>query len=250
VQALTQTYLAEKNSAMALQKVREYASQRPKSAAAQDFLGVLLMASGDRKQARTAFEAAKAADSSFVVADMALVQVDASESKFDDARKRLEAVLAANGNNMTARLWLGNIEETLGHHAAAIEHFRKVVQSEPDNSQASNNLAYLLSEYGNSADEALKYAEKAVNIAPEKAIYADTLGWTLYRKGLYGPAIQYLERAAADKGGDVIWKYHLAMAYGKSGDVHRGRVILASALKIDPNVPEAKVAKEILGTNP
>jgi tetratricopeptide (TPR) repeat protein len=250
VQALTQTYLAEKNSAMALQKVREYASQRPKSAAAQDFLGVLLMASGDRKQARTAFEAAKAADSSFVVADIAPVQVDASESKFEDARKRLEAVLAGNSNNMTARLWLGNIEETLGHHAAAIEHFRKVVQSEPDNPQASNNLAYLLSEYANNADEALKYAEKAVNVAPEKAIYSDTLGWTLYRKGLYGTAIPYLERAAADKRGDVVWKYHLAMAYGKSGDLNRGRVILASALKIDPNVPEAKTAKEILGTNP
>jgi Flp pilus assembly protein TadD len=138
----------------------------------------------------------------------------------------------------------------MGRHTAAIEHFRKVVQADPNNAQASNNLAYLLSEYANNPDEALKYAEKAVNVAPDKLIYCDTMGWTLYRKGLYASAITYLERAAADKTGDVVWKYHLAMAYAKAGDVDRGRVTLASALKINSNVPEAKAAREILGTNP
>lgn len=250
MQALSQTYVAEKNSAMALQKVKEYAKQRPKSAAAQDFLGVMLVASGDLQQARTAFEAAKKADPTYTKSDLALVQVDAAESKFEDARKRLESVLAANASNEIARLWLGNIDEALGNHTAAIEHFRKVVQADPDNAQASNNLAYLLAEYGNDADEALKYAEKAVNLRPEKMIYSDTMGWTLYRKGLYGPAIPYLERAAADKGGDVVWKYHLAMAYGKAGDLSRGRTILASALKLNPNVPEAKQARDVLGSHP
>jgi tetratricopeptide (TPR) repeat protein len=250
VEALSQTYLAEKNSAMALKKVKEYASQRPQVAAAQDFLGVMLMVNGDRQQARTAFEAARAADPSFIKANLALVQMDASENKFEDAHKRLETMLTMDSNNETARLWLGNIEETMGRHTAAIEHFRKVVQADPNNAQASNNLAYLLSEYANNPDEALKYAEKAVNVAPDKLIYCDTMGWTLYRKGLYASAITYLERAAADKTGDVVWKYHLAMAYAKAGDVDRGRVTLASALKINSNVPEAKAAREILGTNP
>jgi tetratricopeptide (TPR) repeat protein len=250
MQALSQTYVAEKNSAMALQKVKEYAKQQPKSAAAQDFLGVMLVANGDLQQGRAAFEAAKQLDPTYTESDLALVQVDAAESKFEDARKRLEIVLAANANNEIARLWLGNIDEALGNHAVAIEHFRKVVQADPDNAQASNNLAYVLAEYGNNADEALKYAEKAVNLRPEKMIYSDTMGWTLYRKGLYGPAIPYLERAAADKGGDVVWKYHLAMAYGKAGDLTRGRTILASALKINPNVPEAKQARDVLGSHP
>lgn len=249
VQALSQTYLAEKNSAMALQKVKEYAKERSKSAAAQDFLGVMLVANGDLQQARTAFEAAKKVDPAYMKADLALVQVDAAESKFEDARKRLQVVLSVDGNNETAQLWMGNIEETLGDHTAAIEHFRKVVQADPENAQASNNLAYLLSEYGNNADEALKYAEKAVNLRPEKMIYSDTMGWTLYRKGLYRPAIPYLEKAAADKGGDIVWKYHLAMAYGKAGELTRGRSVLATALKINPNVPEAKQARDLLGAN-
>jgi Tfp pilus assembly protein PilF len=244
--ALNQTYLAEKGaSALALQKVKEYAAHLPKSAPVQDFLGMMLMGQGDRVEARAAFTAAKTADSRFVRSDMSLVQIDVLESKFEDARKRLDAVLAADSGNNTARLWLGNIEEILGHHNAALDHFRKAVENNPGNAQASNNLAYMLTEYGNQPDEALKYAEKAVQLAPTHAAYSDTMGWILYRKGLYTQAIGYLERANSDAA-DVVWKYHLAMAYAKAGNAARGRATLQAALKLNPNVPEAKIAQGIV----
>ncbi len=242
--ALSQTYLAEKNTDMALKKAKEFAGQHASSAPAQDFLGVLLMANGNREQARTAFEAARAADPTYTKSDFSLVQVDFSESKFEEAKKRLEGILASDGNNTTARLWLGNIEIVLNHSNTAIQHFRQVVQNDPDNAQAFNNLAYLLTE-ANNPDEALIYAQKAVNLKPDKSIYSDTMGWTLYRKGRYADAVSYLERASADKSADVVWKYHLAMAYVKAGDLERGRAALANALKLNPNVPEAKAARDM-----
>jgi Tfp pilus assembly protein PilF len=55
-----------------------------------------------------------------------------------------------------------------------------------------------------------------------------------------------LERAVA-KQGDAVWKYHLAMAYAKAGDLDRGRSTLKAALKQNPNLPEAKAAQEIFG---
>src|ERR1035441_1289732 len=63
LQALRQTYLAQKNAPMALRKVKDYAAHNSKSASIQDFLGLLLMAQGDTKQAQAAFMAAKAAES-------------------------------------------------------------------------------------------------------------------------------------------------------------------------------------------
>jgi Tfp pilus assembly protein PilF len=54
-----------------------------------------------------------------------------------------------------------------------------------------------------------------------------------------------LERTASKQGG-AVWKYHLAMAYAKVGDLNRGRAALRAALKQDPNVPEAKIAQELL----
>ena len=65
----------------------------------------------------------------------------------------------------------------------------------------------------------------------------------------HGPAKsiawQELERAAAN-GEDPVRKYHLAMAYVKAGDIKRGRATLQAALKVNPNLPEAKMAQEIL----
>src|ERR1035437_917873 len=248
LETLRQTYLAQKNVPMALQKVKEYATRNPQSAPIQDFLGTILMGQGDVKQARVAFEAAKAADPKLVQADMSLVQLDVVQGKLGDAKKRLKTILATDEGSPTARLWLGILEERHGDRGAALDLYRKVAESNPDSAEASNNLAHLLAEYGSKPDEALKYAEKAVQLAPETPAYCDTLGWILYRKGVYAAAVPYLERASASQAqrDSVIWKYHLAMAYAKAGDATRGRTTLAAALKLNPNLPEAKIAERVV----
>ena len=243
--ALQQAMTQQKQSATALQKIKEYAAKQPKSAPVQQFLGTMLVAQGHPEEARQAFWAAKTADPQSILADLSLAQLDVAGSKFDDAEHRLQGLIASHGENATARLWMGNLAEVKGNHAAALEHFRKVVQADPGNPLALNNLAYLLADFANQPDEALKYAEKAQQIAPDEPQYADTMGWILYRKGLYSAAVHQLERASAQNG-PAVWQYHLAMAYAKTGDIRRGRAIFEAALKSNPNVPEAKAAKELL----
>jgi tetratricopeptide (TPR) repeat protein len=244
--ALKDSYIAEKKPALALQKVKEYAAQHPNSAPVQQFLGTLLIASGEKEQARKAFAVAKANDPAYRAAELSLVQMDAVDGKWNDAHARLTAFLSTNQGHTTARLWLGNIEVLKGDHKAALEQFRKVVEADPGNAQALNNLAYALLEHGR-PDEALKYAEKAVELAPQRPAPADTLGWVLYRRGVYGAAVKHLERAALHRDANVVSKYHLAMAYVKAGDRERGRATLAAALKSNPNLPEARMALEVFG---
>jgi tetratricopeptide (TPR) repeat protein len=243
--AIKHTYVAQNNSSMAVRKVKEYALQYPKSASVQNFLGTMLMGSGDRLDARKAFTTAVETNPGLLEAEMNLVQLDVADGKIEDARARLEKVIAKASDNVTAHRWLGNLEEMSGNHNKAIQHFRQVVARDPQDPQATNNLAYLLSEHANQVDEALKFAQKAVELAPTRPAYCDTLGWVLYHKGLYTSAIPYLERANADAG-SVVWKYHLAMAYAKAGDVTRGRTLLTAALKVNPNVPEAKIARDLI----
>jgi Tfp pilus assembly protein PilF len=137
------------------------------------------------------------------------------------------------------------VEQAKGDRETAINYYRKAVASNPDEPQACNNLAYLLAESGSDLDGALKYAQRAAELAPQSAAYADTLGWILYRRSLYPSAIKYLEQAGAD-GADVRWKYHLAMAYTKAGNYTQGQATVVAALKADPNVPEAKLALEVV----
>ncbi len=72
----------------------------------------------------------------------------------------------------------------------------------------------------------------------------DTIGWIMYRKGLYRSAVGYLEIAAKGQADPVI-RYHLGMAYLKLGD-KRGEATLRAAMKSAPDLPEAKMAEQLL----
>ena len=241
---IRQSYVSQKQAQAAVQKVREYVARSPRSAPAQEFLGSVLMASGDYDGARTALETAQAVDPTLTNTELKLVQLDVATKRTDEAQKRLEKLITLQDIPL-AYLWLGNLEEYRGDHKRAIDQFRKVVEREPDNVQALNNLAYLVLEYNNTPDEALKYAEKATELAPDRLAVADTIGWILYRKGLYSSAVKHLERAAADRS-NALSKYHLAMAYAKAGDLSRSRAVFKTALQTNPNLPEAKIASEVI----
>lgn len=245
LRALSRSYLVQKNDSLALEKVKEYAAHQPNSAPVQEFLGELLMANGRRSEARAALMAAKAASPQSVTADLSLVQLDVAEGKLDQAHERLASVAATHSSPVTD-LWLGNIEELKGDQKSALEHFRKAAGANPADAEAANNLAYLMAESGGNLEEALKFAQKAVELAPDRPAYADTLGWILYRRGLYSSAVNYLEKANT-KPQDAVWKYHLAMAYAKAGDLKRGRAMFDAALKLAPTAPEAELARNVVG---
>lgn len=242
---LRQTYAAQKQPVQAVQKIKQLAAEQPKSAAVQQFLGTLLLAQGDKEEARVAFVAAKQADPRSSTADLYLVQLAILDRKWDDAQGRLQAMVSNNSGGDRARQWLGQVEMVKGNYPAAAEHFRKVLAASPDDTETLNNLAYILADRQEQLDEALKLAQRARERAPANLAIADTLGWVLYRKGLYSPAIQHLEAAASLKG-NAVPAYHLAMAYAKSGNRQKAQTALQTALKINPNAAEAEEAKRLL----
>ena len=241
---LVRSYAGQKQPAAGLQKVKEYAAQVPKSAPVQVFLGRVLLSSGDAAGARKAFEAAKAAAAGYFPADLALAQLDIAEGKDDTARKSLSALIDRKTGRIEAHLLLASLDSKTGNQAAAIEHYRRVLEIDPRNAVTLNNLAYLLAENMSQPDEALKYAEQAKEIAPASSEVDDTLGWIYYRKGIYPTAVKYLETATANSS-TAVRKYHLAMAYMKAGDLKRGQQTLDAALKIDSKLPEAQAALQL-----
>ena len=251
LEGLKNSYTAQNQAPLGLQKVKEYATAHTNSAPVQQFLGALLAVEGDRAQARAALNAAKAADPQYQPAELTLVQLDVADGKFNDARRRLEALVAKDKGDATPRVWLGVIEQARGDSRAAIQHYREAIGLQSDNAQALNNLAWSLLETAGQPEEALKYAEKATELAPNNPAHADTLGWALYRRGLYDQSVKQFEHAVKSKASSrqeaAVWQYHLAMAYAKSGDAQRGRLTLEAALKLAPNLPEAAMARQALG---
>lgn len=246
-QILVASYRAQNDVRGALEEIKAYAAQHPKSAGLQYLYGTLLVETGDKAGAKQAFTAAKGLRPDSSVADLSLAQIDLMQANWTDARRQLTSILASsNGENSKAEQWLGMVEASSGNQTAAIQHFRKVIGSQPDNAIALNNLAYLLSESGDQTQEPLKYAQRAVELDPKNPEFEDTLGWVLFRRGVYGVAVTHLERAMAMKA-TALRQYHLAMAYHKAGQSARGRTALQAGLRMDPTLPEAKAAQQLLG---
>lgn len=242
---MARTWLAQKDPAAAVRTIRESVSRYPDSAPLQLLLGQLLLVGGDRAQARAAFEAAKTADPAYTQADLALARLDIAENRLKEAGASLSAALSQTPGDFSALLAMGSVEERLGNRAAALQYYRKAVDVQPNNVTALNNLAYTLADFANDPDTALKFAQHAEELAPDDPAVEDTLGWVLYKKGMYSNAVPHLENSVA-RAPTARRKLHLAMAYLKLGDTTRGRKTLQAAINMNPNLPEAESARRLL----
>lgn len=241
---LARSLVSQRETAAAAEKLRGYVSKAPESAQMQVLLGHVLVSAGDAEGARRAFETASALNTRLSAPQIALAEMDARGGALEAARQRLTKLAAASPRDAEALISLALLEERSGRHAEAIAGYRKALDLDPSSAVAANNLAYLLVDSAGSIDEGLKYAQDAKRLAPANTAVDDTLGWALYHKGLYAAAVRHLETAAA--AGGAVRKYHLAMAYFRAGEKTRARAALDAALRLDPNVPEAKMARELI----
>ena len=110
---------------------------------------------------------------------------------------------------------------------------------------ALNNLASRLVSDTDQIDEALKYAQRAKELDPDNVVIEGSIGWVFYRKGLYDSAVVHL-RNAVEKAPTALRKYHLAMAYFRTGDRPNGRQMFEAARRMDPSLPEAAVTSQLM----
>jgi Tfp pilus assembly protein PilF len=196
-------------------------------------LGLWQVAAGDMVQAREQFEAARRAEPAFTAADIALADLDRRQNQAAAGQTRLRNVISREPSNTGALLLLAEIERLSGNHVDAIAHYRAVLAIDSSNLVALNNIGIQLTP--SSPDEALGFAQRALEIAPENPAVQDTLGWIYYRKGIYRSAVQYLKAAVANEPNPQR-QVHLALSYIKSGEARIGQEMLRTAIRQDPSL--------------
>ena len=230
---LGETYAAQGDMTKALEVVRDYASRKPKSGYLLYMVGVWETRSNHVGLARQAFAEAMNANPEFPTPALLLSEMQLSDGSLDAARRTLTAVLSRSPENTRAKFLMGLMEERSGNRPAAIGYFRAVVSADESNVDAMNNLAYNLA--ADRPDEALPYAQKALELGPDNPAAADTLGWIYYQKQIY-PSAVYFFKKAVQKEGTAIRKYHLGLAYAKVGDTALARKNIAEALQLNPKL--------------
>lgn len=145
----------------------------------------------------------------------------------------LEAWLAKVPNDMVVRQTLAEAYASEGRAAEAVTQFQQVLDAQPGNVSALNNLAYLLVE--RDRNQALQLAMRAHGLAPEDAAVNDTLGWILVRRGEPREGLRYLREAQFRDADNPEMRYHLAVALHALGRSEEARVELEKALA--PKLP-------------
>ena len=111
----------------ALQIAEEMIKRDPANLTVLNFLGAVRSGTGDLAGARKAYAQVLEADPLFRPAILNLVRIDAGQQKFDDARRRLNELLARTPDDADALFELGMVEQRAGRASEAVRHLKKAV---------------------------------------------------------------------------------------------------------------------------
>lgn len=147
-----------------------------------------------------------------------------------------------------AHLALASYYGARGDYARSVERFRKVVELQPTNAIALNDLAWTLADKLKAPAEALPFAERALKQSPLPPVL-DTVGWIYHLIGQTDRGIAYVERAAAGAPGSAEILLHAAVMHAALQFPVTARAELARVLKLDPALaerPDVKALQEAL----
>ncbi|HTR45124.1 MAG TPA: tetratricopeptide repeat protein, partial [Thermodesulfovibrionales bacterium] len=131
----------------------------------------------------------------------------------------------------------------------AIAELEEVVKMHPELWSPTNDLAYLLTEYGRGQkdlDRALVLAEKAKSLSPDNSAVLDTLGWINYRRSDLNQALDLLAKAQAKAPENPAINYHLGMAYNRAGNSPKAKEYLRIALASKSDFPGKNEAGRVM----
>jgi tetratricopeptide (TPR) repeat protein len=163
----------------------------------------------------------------------------------DRARAALTRAVTLDPRLTAAHLQLALLDEQAGRTDAAMSGYRRVLELDPQNVAALNNLAYTLSVVMKQPAEAKSYAERAMAAAPRDPLVLDTLGWIEYLLGNHAAALKLLSAAAIAAPTNAEVRLHTAFAADAAGAPGAAASELKAALALDRRLEERQDVREL-----
>lgn len=123
--ALATLYMRSGKPDKALKTAESLIKRDPGNLTALNFLGALKGVSGDKSGARAAYNEVLAKDGDFVPAILNLARLDMADKRFDEARRRLDALLKKRHDDARVLFEYGQLEQRAGRPEEAIRHLAK-----------------------------------------------------------------------------------------------------------------------------
>jgi tetratricopeptide (TPR) repeat protein len=141
----------------------------------------------------------------------------------------LAKAVAEHKDNVELLNAIANLRITGDRQEDACQLYRRVLELEPKNILALNNLSGLLAEQAGKADEAVKYADRAIELSGPQPGLLDTKGTALLYAGKLEDARRLFEEAVKSPNPDPRYHLHLAAACLRLGKMDDARKSLEKA---------------------
>lgn len=241
------SYAAEGETDKGLAAISSYLQQNADWELGYEALGILGLKLGKPDIAQQSFQRAVELAPESDSAALGLAEAYMAQKKLGLAHQTYVALTQRRPGLAAAHTELGQLDDMQGDWNGAMAEYEKAIQAYPENPVAKNNLAYLYVQHGHSLDVALKLAQEAKEAAPEDPKITDTLAWIYIQKGTYDAAVQFLKTCVEKEPKSPTYKYHLGVAYYKSGHMAEAKKELQLALQ-SSSFNDAADAKKLLAS--
>jgi tetratricopeptide (TPR) repeat protein len=240
-------YLIQKQLDKALAVARAEVAKNPNNAGFHIILGRLLFEQQkDATGAEVEFKRAADLDKSNVDALLNLGMTQTAQGRNDQALNTYLDAAKNNPGDVRFSLLAGSIYERNQEWDKAKQIYQRVLDVQPNNALASNDLAYVMLQQGGNVDVALNMAQNARRQLPDNANSADTLGWAYYHKGVYTSAIDLFKEAVKREPDNATYNFHLGLAYARNGQGAQAKQQLDRVLKLKPDYADADQLRKAL----
>ncbi len=223
-----------KNYSEATNIARTMQKQRPKEPVGYEYEGDI---AANQKKWDPAIDAYRMGLKAAPYAGLAikLHTVLGAPGKTAEQEKFAAGWLKDNPKDVAFRLYMGDLATARKDFNSAEKAYASVIQIQPTNAIALNNLAWVTGSLGK--DGAIAYAEKANALAPLQPAFMDTLAMLLSEKNNYARAFELENKAIALSPKNNALKLNLAKIHIKGGKKELARKELEELAKLGDKFP-------------
>jgi uncharacterized protein (TIGR03790 family) len=161
------------------------------------------------------------------------------------AKQSLETAVLADPRFTRARIELAELQQREGQLDRAMANYRAILEFEPNQPVALNNLAYDLATRQGHPQDALPLAERATMVAKTDPAAWDTLAWAQHLLGRDKDASVAIRQARALGGADADILWHAAVIYAAAGNTAAAAPELTAALKANPELEKREDVRKL-----
>jgi tetratricopeptide (TPR) repeat protein len=215
----------------AIEELDEIDKESPMYVKARTFAAFILRQDDDLSGALDAIDEALASDSDNI--NLMLYRVLVLRDLHEDraAEKQLRVALEKYPDDERLLFNLGLVLHDRGKEQEAIATMERIIQANPQSSDALNYVAYALAETGGDLERAERLARQALEIRSADGYYLDTLGFVQWKRGKITEAEETLARAVGAAGDDSVIVEHYVEILLQQGKARQAVGVLKAFLE-------------------